>query len=171
MRENWKVAMLAVCLGLTSSILRAQDIAEAAAASRNSSATVQAIKAPSLPAPNEPAKTAAPADATKSTSPNLPTPSGPPPAESNRKALELDAGKHAGKLLLRATPGTAEVFVNDLTVGRTPILLLVPPGKYKVGMRGDHQEWGDETIGVLPDETQVVLIHLKPRYPSSITLH
>jgi len=123
MRDKRKIAILAVCLGLTSSIVRAQDMAEAAAASRNSSVAVQTVKAPSLTPPNEPAKAAATADATK-TSPNLPTRSGPPAAEVNRKVLEVDAGKHAGKLLLRATPGTAEVFVNDLTVGRTPLLLL-----------------------------------------------
>jgi PEGA domain len=135
----------------------------------NASMTVQSIKTPSVPV--EPARRAAAPDLRNKMSPNLTASVGPPPAETNRKALERDAGRHAAKLLLGSIPGNAEAFVNDLTVGRTPLLLNVPPGRYKVGMHGDHQEWGDETIGALPDQTQVVLIHLKPRYPSNITLH
>lgn len=172
MRKNWKIAILVASIGLMSAVVRAQDAAEYGAASGQSSMGVQTIKTPVTPAPAaDTSKSAAASDAKGATSPNLPLSSGPSPAEVNRKSLEQDAGKHAAKLLLRSTPGTAEVFVNDLTVGRTPVLLLVPAGKYRIAMRGDHQEWGDETIGVLPDETQVVLIHLKPRYPSSITLH
>jgi hypothetical protein len=105
------------------------------------------------------------------TSPNLIASTGVPPAEVNRKALESGSGQHPAKMLFRSVPANAEVFVNDLTVGRTPLLLVVAPGTYKVGMRGERQEWGDETVGVMPDETQVVLIHLRSRYPSSITLH
>jgi hypothetical protein len=170
MRKNWKIAILIASIGFMWGVVRAQDAAEYGAASGQSSMGVQTIRIPVTP-PADTSKGAGAPDAKAATSPNLPLSPSPSPAEANRKTLEHDAGKHAAKLLLRSTPGTAEVFVNDLAVGRTPVLLLVPAGKYKISMRGDHQEWGDETIGVLPDETQVVLLHLKPRYPSSITLH
>jgi PEGA domain len=130
---------------------------------------VKSVGTPAAPGRTEP-KSAAAAGAQSSASSNLTAPTGPPRAEPNRKALEPDAGRHPGKLLLRCAPGNAEVFVNNLMVGRSPLLLIVAPGQYKVGMRGDHLEWGDETVVVPADETQVVLIHLKPRYPSSITL-
>jgi hypothetical protein len=167
MLETWKIAILIVSLGFTSSMLRAQDAAEYGASSGNSPVAVQTIKMPPMSVTITPV---AP-DSKKNTSPNLIASEAPPPAETNRKALERDSGKHPAKLLLRSTPGSAEVFVNDLTVGRAPVLLFVAPGKYKVGMRGDHQEWGEQTVGAMPDETQVVLIHLRPRYPSSVTLH
>jgi PEGA domain len=176
MREKWKIAALMLSLGLTASIGRAQDIAESAAMSANSSMAAGSIKAPSLSVPAElkAAAKAAPnstvGTSTTGTSPNLVARTGPPPSETNRKALEAQAGTHPAKLLLRSAPGNAEVFVNDLTVGRTPLLLFVSPGTYKVSMRGDRQEWGDQTVGVVSDETQVVLIHLKPRYASSVTL-
>src|SRR5262249_22853869 len=149
-----KIAALIVLLGPSSSVARAQDVAEYGTSSGNSSVGVQTIKMPPMSVTITPVTP----EPKKNTSPNLVASGGPPPAETNRKALEGDSGKHAAKLLLRSTPGNAEVFVNDLTVGRTPLLLLVPPGKYKVRMRGDHQESGEQTVGAMPDEMQVVLI-------------
>jgi hypothetical protein len=175
MRETYKIAVLSVFLGVVPSFLCAQDAAESAAASGHSSLAARNIKTPTLSTRTE-SKSEAPkkpevTGKKKSTSPNLVLSTGASPAETNRKALESDSGKHAARLLLRSTPDDAEVFVNDLTVGRTPLLLLVAPGKYKVSMRGERQESGDQTVGAMPDETQVVLIHLKSRYPTSITLH
>ena len=172
MRETYKIAVLILFYGVVPSFLCAQDVAESAAASARSSIAARNIKTPTLSTRTE-SKSEKPeaTDKKTNTSPNLVLSTGASAAETNRNALESDSGKHAARLLLRSTPGNAEVFVNDLTVGRTPLLLLVPPGKYKVSMRGDRQESGDQTVGAMADETQVVLIHLKSRYPSSITLH
>jgi len=175
MRESYKIAVLILLVGLGPRLACAQDAAESAVISGNSSMATQSFKVPSLltrPASKtDSPKTPASADAKTNTSPNLIVSPGVPPAEANRKAFESGSGQHPAKMLLRSVPANAEVFVNDLTVGRAPLLLVVAPGTYKVGMRGQRQEWGDETVGVMPDETQVVLIHLRSRYPSSITLH
>jgi hypothetical protein len=165
MQKSWKIGILIVSLGLTLSTSHAQDAAEYSTASGNTSTAVQTVKMPPMTVTLTPVTPDA-----KKTSSNLIATSGPPPADVNRKALESNSGPHAARLLLRSVPTNAEVFVNDLTVGRTPLLLVVSPGKYKIGMRGERQEWGDQAVGAMADETQVVLIHLKSRYPSSIKL-
>jgi len=85
--------------------------------------------------------------------------------------FEEKAGEDAGKLLLRSTPSGAEIFIDDQRVGRTPLLMIISPGKYKIDMLGLRQESGHVTVGVAPKETQTVLINLNPRYPTKITMH
>lgn len=139
---------------------QAQDLAEAAATNSNSGITTQSSKviAPTLASP-----------AKQSPSPHLLERTGPPPSEINRREFEENAGENAGKLLLRSVPSGAEIFVNDLLVGQTPMLLVISPGKYKIAMRGPRDESGHATVGVLPKETQNVVIHLTQRYPASIS--
>jgi hypothetical protein len=55
-------------------------------------------------------------------------------------------------------------------VGRTPLLLIVPPGTYKVEMRGQRAEYGERLVGLLPNETQQLVLTLALRYPAKITL-
>lgn len=93
---------------------------------------------------------------------------GPPPDEVNRKKLEENAGPNGGKLLLRSIPSGADVFINGRLIGQTPMLMVVPPGKYKIDMRGARQESGTETVGLIPKGTQTVVIALKQRYPSQV---
>jgi hypothetical protein len=88
------------------------------------------------------------------------------PIDSNRKALESKAGKDGARLLLRSTPSNAQVWVNGQPVGATPLLLIVPPGKYNIEMRGRRDELGRQEIAVLPKETQEVALKLQPHYPS-----
>jgi len=110
----------------------------------------------------EPASMLAPASAASaSTSPHLVATSGPPPEEVNRKALEDRAGTDAGKLFLRSTPTGAQILIDGAFVGRTPLLLVVPPGKYKIEMRGTRGEAATSTIGLLPNKTQEVALSLK----------
>jgi hypothetical protein len=139
---------------------RAQDLAEAAATTSNSGITTQSSKtlAPTLASPAKP-----------SPSPHLLERTGPPPSEINRKDFEDNAGDSAGKLLLRSFPSGAEIFINDLLVGQTPLLMVIAPGKYKIAMRGPRDELGQAMIGVLPKETQKVVIKLTQRYPAHVS--
>ena len=109
-------------------------------------------------------------DATTSGSAHIVAPAGPPPEEVNRKALEENAGPDAGKLLLRSTPAGAQVFINGAYVGKSPMLLIVPPGKYKVEMRGGRLETGSQIVGLLANQTQNVAMTLKQLYPSSVSM-
>jgi hypothetical protein len=90
--------------------------------------------------------------------------------EENRGALELRAGKDAAKVLLQSTPGEARTYVDGAIVGRTPLLLILPPGKYKVEMRGQHEELGERLIELPPNETQRIALTLVPRFPAEFSL-
>lgn len=102
---------------------------------------------------------------------NLPTRVGPPLAETNRKSLEAGAGKDAAKLLLRSVPSQAAIYIDGRIVGDTPLLLIIPPGKHKVEMRGQSEEFGERLIELLPNETQQLALTLTLRYPASISVH
>jgi hypothetical protein len=107
----------------------------------------------------------------QSISPHLTAPTGSPTEDVNRQQFEDRAGNDAGKLLLRSTPSGAEIFINDLPVGQTPLLMIVAPGKYKIDMRGQRQEYGHSTVGIMRKETQTVVLRLNQRYPTSIAIH
>lgn len=104
-----------------------------------------------------------------STSPHLVASSGPPPEESNRKALEATAGKDAGKLLLRATPVEAQVWIDGKLVGKTPLLLVLAPGKYQVEMRGSRGQTGKSSVALLPRETRELAVKLDQLYPARVS--
>jgi hypothetical protein len=89
---------------------------------------------------------------------------------TNRKALEQRAGKDAAKLMLRSVPSEALIYIDGKSVGRTPMLLIVPPGKYKVEMRGQREGFGERVIGLLPNETQELALTLVLRYPARISV-
>jgi hypothetical protein len=102
-------------------------------------------------------------------SPHLIASSGPPPDETNRKALESTAGKDAGKLLLRASPVEAQVWINGKIVGKTPMLLVLAPGKYQVEMRGSRGQTGKSSVALLPRETRELAVKLDQLYPARVT--
>ena len=160
MRRICKTAVLLALLGLASYTSRAQDIAEAAALTSHSSIVASGAKAPShtISSPEK-----------QSASPHLMARTGPSPEEVNRKGFEDNAGQTAGKLLLRSVPSGADIFVNDLLVGHTPLLMIIAPGKYEIEMRGPRQESGHSTAGVMPKETETVVINLNQRYPAKIS--
>ena len=107
----------------------------------------------------------------QNTSPHLVSPSGPPAEVINRQALEKRAGKNACKLLLRSTPTGAQVWIDGAFVGDTPLLLLVPPGKYQIQMKGQRLEYAKQVVSLLPRETQEVVLTLAVRYPLRVTVH
>ena len=161
MRGIWKTAILLGLLGPCTHGVQAQDLAESGAMTSRSSIKAELSKRPSLPSAS-PAK--------QNPSPHLAAPLGPPLNEVNRENFEDNAGEKAGKLLLRSVPSGALIFVNDLCIGQTPMLMMIAPGKYKIDMLGPRQESGHSTVGIMPKETQTVLITLNQRYPASIAL-
>jgi hypothetical protein len=56
-------------------------------------------------------------------------------------------------------------------VGHTPLLLSVAPGKYKVEMRGQRDDFAVRTIGLMARDTQAITLVLRARYPSDISIH
>jgi hypothetical protein len=161
MRQIGKTLALLGLLGLAAHNVQAQAMAEAGTLHSNSGVAAQSARAPST-------KLGTPT--AQSSSPHLLARTGPPPSEANRKDIEDNAGENAGKVLFRSVPSGAEIFINDLLVGQTPLLLVIAPGKYKIEMRGPRQETGNSTIGVLPKETQTVVVNLKQRYPASVSI-
>jgi hypothetical protein len=90
---------------------------------------------------------------------------------ANRKALEDQAGKNAAKLMLRSVPDKSSVRIDGKPVGKTPLLLVVPPGVYVVEMEGGpRMSYGRQQVDLLPKEAREVLVELQPRYPTSISL-
>jgi PEGA domain len=104
-----------------------------------------------------------------SSSPHLIASAGPPAEETNRKSLEASAGKDAGKLLLRATPVEGQIWVNGKIVGKTPMLLVLSPGKYQIEMRGSRGQTGKRSIDLLPHETRELAVKLDALYPARVT--
>ena len=174
MRGIYKIALTVVAVTLISWSAKAQDIAETATVTSHTAAVGSAIKLPPLVLP-DPAKngsnspTSTLASPANGSSPHLVARTGPPPDEVNRKDFEDNAGEKAGKLLLRSVPTGADIFVNDRLVGRTPLLMVVAPGKYKIDMRGPREGFGHSTVGVMPKETETVVINLSQRYPISVS--
>ena len=130
----------------------------AATPSGVTAAGVQVLPDPSLPHPGKESNPA-----------SLPARQGPSPDEVNRKALEQEAGKDAAKLVLQSVPSGAMTYLDGTFVGRTPLQLIVPPGKYKVEMRGNLEEFGERLVGLLPSETQQLTLELALRYPAKIS--
>jgi len=98
------------------------------------------------------------------------TPASLPADVTNRKALEQRAGKDAAKLVLQSVPSNAMIYIDGMFVGRTPLLLIVPPAKYKVEMHGQRDGFGERLIGLLPKETQQLTLTLELRYPAKLSI-
>ncbi len=90
---------------------------------------------------------------------------------ANRKAFEQHAGKNAAKLMLRSTPTGADVKIDGKMVGKTPILLVLPPGRYDVVMDGKRMDRAEQKIDLLPKETREFLLPLKQLYPTEVMIH
>ncbi len=95
---------------------------------------------------------------------------GPRPEVVNRQALEQRAGPDACKLLVRSQPSAARVWIDGAFVGSAPMLLVVPPGKYKVELRGARLQYAVQLVDLLPRETREVALTLVIRYPTRATV-
>jgi PEGA domain len=167
-RASGKLAGLFVLLAITTGGLRAQDAAETAAMTANSAAAAQSARPPSFAIAVPSKVTSAPATASNGR-PYLLARNGPPADDVNRKDFEDNAGVNAGKLLLRSKPSGVEIFIDGRLVGRTPLLMVIAPGKYQIDMRGPREESGHTTVGVMPKEMHVVAVTLNQKYPAGIT--
>jgi hypothetical protein len=49
--------------------------------------------------------------------------------------------------------------------------MVVAPGRYKIDLRGPREESGHQTVGVMPKETETVVINLNQRYPGVVSTH
>ena len=127
------------------------------------------------PSSAQPSGTQPPAPAPKAEAPvatpvSTFTPASVPADVTNRKALEQRAGKDAAKLVLQSVPSNALIYIDGMFVGRTPLLLIVPPAKYKVEMHGQRDGFGERLIGLLPKETQQLTLTLELRYPGKLSI-
>jgi len=152
------VAVASLCV-LSGTNASAQAVAEAAGAT-SVSAGVAGAKPPVV-IPKFPAA----ANGTQ----HLIASAGPPPQETNVREFQAQAGKDASKVLLRATPTQAQIWVNGKIVGKTPLLLVLAPGKYEVEMRGARGETGKGTIALLPHETRELAVQLHSLYPARVS--
>ena len=139
----------------------AQALAETAGATSVSAGTTTAAKTLNF-APSKSETSAA-------ASQHLQASAGPPPQVVNRRALEEHAGRDASKLLIRSTPPSSQVWIDDKFVGNTPMLLVLAPGKYRVSFRGSRMESGQQSVDLLPRETRELALSLSAHYPTRVT--
>ena len=139
----------------------AQAIAETAGATSVSAAGTSSVKPVTMPK--------LPATGASSASPHLIASSAPAPEVTNRKMFEDRAGRDAGKLLLRATPVEAQIWLDGKIVGKTPMLLVLAPGKYEIEMRGARGQTGKHSVDLLPRETRELAVKLAQLYPGHVT--
>lgn len=159
---GWIVPVVAIAFlcAISSASGSAQAVAEAAGATSVSAGVTAGVKPVVIPK--------FPGAAVNGTQ-HLIVSSGPPPQETNVREFQAQAGKDAGKVLLRATPNQAQIWVNGKIVGKTPLLLVLAPGKYEVEMRGARGETGKSTVALLPRETRELVVNLHSLYPARVT--
>lgn len=94
------------------------------------------------------------------------------PDNANRRAFEQAAGQNAATLSLKSTPAKAVVRIDGKPVGRTPLLISLAPGVYKVEMDGPRMEFGKQQINLGPRENREIELPLSvpPRYPTHMQL-
>jgi hypothetical protein len=165
MRGILITAALCSVLGATASTACAQSSTEAAALTHRPATPAQNATpaSPATPAP-------APAEDSAKQAATLQPGDHPtvPAEERNRRELESNAGPQAGKVLLRSQPTEVDITINGLYVGKTPLLLILAPGKYTLDARGPRQETEHRTLGVMPKDTQTVLLKMNQTFPASI---
>jgi hypothetical protein len=113
----------------------------------------------------------APSPASPVVSPHVPVASVPYPEEMNRRTLAQNAGTDASKLLVRSTLPESSIWIDGQRVGKVPMLLIVPPGKYRIELVGPHAERTSCLVALLPRETRELTLKLLTRYPARVTMH
>lgn len=89
---------------------------------------------------------------------------------ANRRQLEEQAGKEAGKLLIGSVPSEADVWIDEMAVGKTPLFLVLHPGTYTVKVYALGTSVAERRVGILPEKSHEVMIKLLVRYPAQIRL-
>ena len=161
-RDCYQIALFSLLLSISCVKSRGQAATEVAGSTSVSSSTATSAKQLGFSATDLPQN--------KNKTPHLAIPPGPAPEAVNRQALELRAGPDAGKLLLRSLPSSAQVWIDGVAVGHTPMLLILTPGKYEVELRGQRLERAKRSIDLLPHETREVALTLAAHYPTRATI-
>jgi hypothetical protein len=158
-----KLYVFIVCLGLGSPLIsytHVQAASETAATSSVAGASSSEAKSVPLPATSTGGHV--------NGSAHLNAGSGPTTAALNRRILERQAGRDAGKLLLRSEPSGAQAWIDGLFIGKTPVLLLLAPGKHRMEIHGPRQKFAAGVLELLPRETRDVAMNLTVRYPTNV---
>ena len=143
--------------------VHSQSTVEAAGTNAQSSAATNMMKSPNVPL--------VPSSAGPALSPHVPVASVLHPEEINRRALAQHAGTDASKLLVRSTLPESSIWIDGKLVGKVPMLLVVPPGKYLIELVGPHAERTSCVVALLPRETRELTLKLLTRYPARVTMH
>ena len=158
----YQIALFSLLLSISCVSSRGQAATEVAGTTSVSSSTATSAKQLGFSATDLPQNT--------NKTPHLAIPPGPAPEAVNRQALEHRAGPDAGKLLLRSVPSSAQVWIDGVAVGKTPMLLVLTPGRYEVELRGQRLERAKSSIDLLPHETREVALTLAAHYPTRATI-
>jgi len=111
-----------------------------------------------------------PATAATSSSAHMPVRTGESVAGANCRTLQQRAGPDGAKVALRSVPDHAQVWIDGLFVGATPLDLTLAPGRHLVEMRDATSEMVRQQIELQPKQSREVLSTLKPRYPDKVSL-
>jgi hypothetical protein len=65
----------------------------------------------------------------------------------------------------------SSIWIDGKRVGKVPMLLIVPPGKYLIELVGPHAERTSCAVALLPRETRELTLKLLTRYPARVTMH
>ena len=143
--------------------VHSQSTVEAAGTNSQSSAATNTMKSPNVPL--------VPSSAAPVVSPHVLVASVPHPEEINRRSLAQNAGTDASKLLVRSTLPESSIWIDGKRVGKVPMLIIVPPGKYLIELVGPHAERTSCVVALLPRETRELTLKLLTRYPARVTMH
>ena len=152
--------LFTVALALAALGSKAQAVAETAGTTATAGTVASSAKQLGFPS----------ASNAKDGFPHLAATSGPPPEVVNRQLLEQKAGTDAAKLMLRTVPTGAQIWIDGMFVGNAPMLLIVPPGKYKIEARGQRSEHMQSSVALLPHETRKEVLTLTARYPMRVSV-
>ncbi len=150
--------LLGLLLGLMGSVCAfAQAAAEYGSVTSKAAAAAAKAK-PLAPAPAQPP------------SAHLPVQSSESAATANCRALKERAGPDAARLALRSVPDHAQVWIDTMFVGATPLDLTVAPGTHQLEVRGVGMESSRQKVELLPKQSLQVTVSLKPYYRNKISL-
>jgi hypothetical protein len=156
-----KLYVFILCLGSPLiSHIHVQAASETSAASSVAGASSSDAKSVALPA--------TPTEGHMNGSAHLNASSSPTTASLNRRILERQAGRDAAKLMLRSEPTGAYGWIDGLFIGKTPVLLMLAPGKHRMEIHGPRQKFASSVLELVPGETRDVAMKLTVRYPTNV---
>jgi hypothetical protein len=156
-----KRCLLIVLLAFASSVL-----AQAQSAGEYGGAVSKTGGAGASARSSKPEVTAPPAP-----SAHLPPKSGESVATVNRRVLEERAGADAAQVALRSEPDHAQVWIDGLFAGVSPLDLKLAPGRHRVEMGGSGLDLRRQEVTLAAKEARTIVLSLKSQYPQRISLH